>query len=62
MQLIELQNIKHHFGKISVLDDLSLQMEDNQLTCLLREFRKWKNYDFTFDRRFGNSSTRANNY
>ena len=35
MQLIELQNIKHHYGKISVLDDLTLQMESNQLTCLL---------------------------
>jgi len=35
MQLIELQNIKHHYGKISVLDDLTIQMESNQLTCLL---------------------------
>ena len=35
MQLIELQNIKHHYGKISVLENLTIQMEDNQLTCLL---------------------------
>ncbi len=35
MQLIELKNIKHHYDKISVLDDLTLHMEDNQLTCLL---------------------------
>jgi len=35
MQLIKLQNIKHYYGDISVLDDLSLNIESNQLTCLL---------------------------
>ncbi len=35
MQLIELKNIKHHYGEISVLDDLTLHMEGNQLACLL---------------------------
>ncbi|RLD75307.1 MAG: ABC transporter ATP-binding protein, partial [Bacteroidetes bacterium] len=35
MQLIELKNIEHHYGEISVLDDLTLHMEGNQLTCLL---------------------------
>lgn len=35
MQLIELKNIKHHYGETSVLDDLTLHMEGNQLTCLL---------------------------
>ena len=35
MQLIELKNIDHHYGDISVLDDLSLNIADNQLTCLL---------------------------
>ena len=35
MQLIELINIKHSYGDVSVLDDMSLNLKSNQLTCLL---------------------------
>ncbi len=33
--MIELKNITHYYGEHSVLDDLSLNIEDKKLTCLL---------------------------
>ena len=35
MQLINLKNIQHYYGIVSVLDDVSLNIDSNQLTCLL---------------------------
>ncbi len=35
MQLIKLQNIRHYYGDISVLEGLDINFESNQLTCLL---------------------------
>jgi ABC-type Fe3+/spermidine/putrescine transport system ATPase subunit len=33
--MIELKKISHHYGKSHVLNDLTMQIEDQQLTCLL---------------------------
>ena len=62
MQLIELQNIKHHYGKISVLDDLTLQMESNQLTCLLGSSGSGKTTILRLIAGLETPTTGANNY